>query len=363
MVVPPGSTEPDLGETNTAYLIEQGDDSTHAPNARDAPSLSFQQAAAVGVNKNNAEDVGIPTNPARVRRNSWFGLKWRAALTMITIKPRQKVSEVVRVEPEVEVVTETPPLVPRTTSGSSSSCSSSSSHSPLPGDPDFNDEEISKHFKGAAGAQAQAQARRGSLKVAKLQFQKLADQEEEDERREAEEEAARKAAKEAARLGPDVREVEIKASRDLEQGIFGKVGTCNIDMHGTLEDARLKLCSEAAFIKPPYRFLFVTRDDELVSTNKEASILVSEFFKKDVVKIHMLRGKEGYGTFCHCGRVHKFKCGICGTRGYCSEACQQTEHEEHVKECRPRRGSKQPHKPRGSMLTNVEAKIEPEIAE
>jgi len=358
MVVPPGSTEPDLGETNTAYQIEQGDETPRAANVkRAAPSLSIQEAAAIEVNKNtHADEVGIPTNPVRVGRNkSWFGLKWRAVMTMVTMKPQKNVSVVEQVQPEVEVVTETPPLVPRATSGSSSSSSSSL----LPGEPDFDDEEISKHFKGAADAQA----RRGSMKVAQLQFQKLADKEEDDERREAEEEAARKAAKEAARLGPDVREVEIKTSRDLEQGIFGKVGTCNIDVHGTLEDTRLKLISEASFIKPPYRFLFVTRNEELVSTNKEASILVRELFKKDMVKIHVLRGKEGYGTFCPCGRVHKFKCGICATRGYCSEACQQTEHAEHVKECRPRRGSKQALKTRGSLINDVEANIQPEIAE
>ena len=64
---------------------------------------------------------------------------------------------------------------------------------------------------------------------------------------------------------------------------------------GTLEDARLKLLSDASFIKPPYRYLFVTRNEELVSTNKEASILLHELYKKDVVKIHVLRGKGETG--------------------------------------------------------------------
>ena len=64
---------------------------------------------------------------------------------------------------------------------------------------------------------------------------------------------------------------------------------------GTLEDARLKLLSDASFIKSPYRYLFVTRNEELVSTNKEASILLHELYKKDVVKIHVLRGKGETG--------------------------------------------------------------------
>jgi hypothetical protein len=188
--------------------------------------------------------------------------------------------------------------------------------------PEFDDRGLSNYFSGADD-----KYRRGSIKAQnaaqKAKLMQLAEQEEAEERRLAEEEAAKKASAEAARLGPNWCDVEVKTSRDLERDIFGLVGNTKINTNGTLTEARLSLCTEAQFIKPPYRFLFVTRSGELVSTNKEPGIIVKDLFKKGIVKIHMLRGKE----VCTCGKVFAFKCE--DGRGYCSEECRDAEAAAH----------------------------------
>jgi len=200
--------------------------------------------------------------------------------------------------------------------------------------PEFDDRGLSNYFSGADD-----KYRRGSIKAQnaaqKAKLMQLAEQEEAEERRLAEEEAAKKASAEAARLGPNWCDVEVKTSRDLEGDIFGLVGNAKINMNGTLTEARLSLCTEAQFIKPPYRFLFVTRSGDLVSTNKEPGIIVNDLFKKGIVKIHMLRGKEGYSTFCTCGKVFAFKCE--DGRGYCSEECRDDEAVVHGKGSVPKK--------------------------
>ena len=90
--------------------------------------------------------------------------------------------------------------------------------------------------------------------------------------------------------------MEVKQLRDQNKSILHYMGVVNVDVNGTLEEARESLIlSESCFVTN-LRFLFLTKNLKLIHPMKEKEMKVKSVQKKSIF-IKILHGTGEYDTF------------------------------------------------------------------
>merc|ERR1719450_621078 len=116
--------------------------------------------------------------------------------------------------------------------------------------------------------------------------------------------------------------LEVKQLRDKNQSILHYMGVVNVDINGTLEEARESLITGDTCFVTNLRFLFLTKNLKLIHPKKENSLIVKNIQKKSIY-LKILHGTDGHSMFCPCGRVAVSECDVCKDHGYCSDKCKQ----------------------------------------